>query len=158
MMQEFRIEPHVGIGPILLGAARDDVRAALFSLSFPLRISRGRSDYFCDSSIQVEFGDDDRADFIGCSCCLHYTLTYRGTNVFDVPAEELFALIADNDGSGPHSFNPAEYRFPKQILTLWEADCQYDRLGSEQRSVWGQVGLGNQRYLDDVLRIEGRST
>jgi hypothetical protein len=102
----------------------------------------------------VEFDGDHSAQFIGIACHPAYRLSYRGVNVFDVPANELFALIASFDGSGSHEFNANEYEFPNQIVTLWEADEQYDRLGGEQRPMWGQVGLGNQRYLEAIRKFK----
>lgn len=155
-MHQFQIEPHVGIGPIRLGASREEIRAALLSVGFPLKHTRRALDYFCNSSIQVEFGDDDCADFIGCAYHAAYTLSYRGANVFDTIAKDLFTLIAENDGSGIHTFKDSGYCFPNQIVTLWDADTQYDRLGGEQRPIWGQVGLGNQRYLDAIRQIRSR--
>ena len=44
-----------------------------------------------------------------------------------------------------------------QIMTLWQADTQYDYLGSESRLVWAQVGLGNERYLASISKILRRS-
>ncbi|MNV81898.1 hypothetical protein D3C71_1755930 [compost metagenome] len=75
-----------------------------------------------------------------------FTAIYQGRNVFDTPAKDLFALAADLDASGSHRFNRNEYMFPNQILTLWHADTQYDP--RERRVIWGQVGLGDARYLE----------
>ena len=153
-MHEFQIEPHVGIDPVRLGASRSEARAALSSIGFPLENARGALDYFCEAAIQVEFDEQQRADFIGFSCHQAFTIFYRGVNVFDTPAQDLFAVIAERDGSGAHSFRAAGYCFPSQIMTLWYADSQYDRLGGEQRVIWAQVGLGSSDYLDATRKIE----
>lgn len=102
-------------------------------------------DYFCENSIQVEYYEGT-AGFIGVASHAMFTAIYQGRNVFDTPAKDLFALAADLDVSGSHRFNRNEYMFPKQILTLWDADTQYDPL--ERRAIWGQVGLGDARYLE----------
>ena len=156
-MQELRITPHVGIGPILLGASREAVRSALASIGFALESSLRLLDYFANAAIQVEYGPDERADFIGVSCHGDYSLTYYGTNVFDTIAERVFSIVAARDDSSDHTFDRSGCVFPTQIVTLWEADEQYDRLGGEQRLIWAQVGLGNNRYLDAINAIEARN-
>jgi hypothetical protein len=157
-MKKFSIEPHVGIGPIKLGAERQSVRAALAEAGFPLEdtSASGRVDYFCNASIQIEFDASDCADWIGLSFDKAYELSYEGINVFDVPAAEIFRVIGERDNSGAHEFQEAEYLFPGQIVTLYDADPQYDRLRPEERVIWAQVGIGNQQYLEAVRAIETR--
>ena len=156
-MQELVITPHVGIGPVLLGASRESVRLAVAGIGFPFESSRNALDFFAQASIQVEYGDDDTAEFIG--VCYHrdFTATYHGINVFDIVAPELFAAIASHEVSSVPSFDSNEYVFPDQIVTLWEADEQYDRLGGEQRLVYAQVGVGNHCYLEAIRAIHNRS-
>jgi hypothetical protein len=60
-------------------------------------------------------------------------------------------MVAAAD-SGPHVFDRYEYCSPNQILTLWDADEQYDRQGGEEREVWGQIGIGSKEY---VAAVEG---
>jgi len=115
-------------------------------------------DYFCEHFIQVEYDDDELVHFIGIACHRAYLLTYEGINVFGVPAPQVFAEIAARDGSGVHEYDDAGLVFPNQIVTLWEADEQYDRLGGEQRVIWGQAGLGNRKYLDAINRIQRRGS
>jgi hypothetical protein len=152
-MNELKLEPHLGIGPIRFGESREAVRATLAIAGLPFENSRRASDYFRDAAIQVEFDPFGRVHFIGVACHPSFTLTYHGSDVFDTPAQELFQLIATQDDSGPHQFTKAEYLFPKQIITLWEADEQYDRRGAG-RPIWGQVGLGNQFYLEAIQALE----
>ena len=68
--------------------------------------------------------------------------------------DEHHALIAGRDNSGDWPFDASGFVFPNQIVTLWEADEQYDRLGGEQRPIWALVGLGNQRYLEAVRAVK----
>jgi len=110
-------------------------------------------DFFCDASVQVEYEEDDTASFIGVSFHSSFICTYRGMNVFDTPADALFSLMASFEGDGTeHAYNYSEYVFPKQILTLYDADSQYDRLGGEVRPIWAQVGIGDARYLTAVAK------
>lgn len=154
-MKQLILTPHVGIGPMKLGATRDDIRAALAGIGCPLRTARGSMDYFEGASIQVEYEDDGTASLIGVSSHHDVALLFAGVDLFDKEAEEVFALLARYDGSGAHQFSRFEYIFPDQIVTLFEADPQYDRRGGEARSVWGQIGCGDVRYKDAILKIHG---
>jgi hypothetical protein len=152
-MKELAIICHDSIGPIKLGATRIELRRILDSHDFHLESTKKTMDYFCDASIQVEYEEDDTASFIGISFHRLYTCTYSGRNVFDTPAEELFSLMAAAEGDGTtHTFDDSEYVFPNQILALWDADPQYDRLGGENRSIWAQVGIGDARYLAAIAK------
>ena len=124
------------------------------AIGFPLEHSRHELDFFCESSIQTECGPDGRVWFIGATCSKAFVVRYRGVDAFDVTAQELFRIAADADGSGSHEFDPLEYRFPNQILTLWAADEQYDCRRKGARQVWGQVGLGNDVYVAAVKPLE----
>ena len=146
-----KIEPHVGIGPVRLGAKRNAARAALAEIGMPLEVSKERIDYF--PGIQVEY-TSDLVSFIGVSWNERYVATYHGVDVFDLAAEDLFSSVALHDKTGDHMYNTYDYVFPNQILTLWDADEQYDRIGKETRTVWAQVGLGNDIYLGAVTKVE----
>jgi hypothetical protein len=159
---QLEITPHVGIGPVRFGMTRAEADAALSSLpgATPGRPKGGRSAtimcYF-RASLQIEFDPDGTASFIEVSGDPATLCTYKGRDVFDLPAPELFALFATDDASGPHAFNASEYLFPELIVALWEADEQYDRKGGESRAVYATVGVGDERYLEAIRKIRGRS-
>ena len=155
-MLNLEISPLIGIGPVKLGSLRLEARESLLSAGFPLESSRRSLDYFCNASIQVECGPDDRVRFIGISASERFIATFQSIDVFSRSAEELFSLIADADNSGPHQFITSEYLFPNQIVTLWDADEQYDRQGNESRPVWAQVGIGNESYAAAIAAIRSR--
>ena len=112
-------------------------------------------DFYCDASIQVEYEEDSTVSFIGVSFHFSYKCTYHGVNIFDTPAEEIFSLMAASEDDGSiHTFDDCGYVFPKQILTLYEADSQYDRLGGEVRPIWAQVGIGDARYWEAVKKYQ----
>lgn len=145
---EFSISPHNGVGPIKLGMPKSEVREILSEF---FDSSRDSLDFYFNGSLQVEF-ENDLANFIGLALDESYLVTYNGINVFDVEASELFALISTNEPLS-HSFNQTEYIFPEQIITLWDADEQYDYLGDHQRVVWGQIGLGTKTYMRGVSGV-----
>lgn len=154
-MKHLVLTPHIGIGPMRLGAKREEIRAALAGIGCPLRTARDSMDHFEGASIQVEYEDDGTASFIGVSSHLDVALFFAGEDLFDKEAEEVFALVAGHDHSGAHQFSRFGYIFPEQIVTLYEADPQYDRRGGEVRSVWAQIGCGDTRYKDTILKIRG---
>jgi hypothetical protein len=134
---------------------REAVRSELAAAGMPLADSRESLDYFCDNALQVEYGEDARADFIGVSSSEHLLVTYFDIDVFDTLAEHVFAAIARRETSGVHEYDPLEYLFPQQIVTLWDAADQYDHRGGQQRVIWAQIGVGTERYLSDVRRLAG---
>jgi hypothetical protein len=153
------IRPLEGIGPLRLGESRAAARLALAALGLPLEASRESVDYFCDACIQTECGLDERLWFIGVSAHIvrRFSVRFQGQDVFALSAPELFARMAAADNSGQHEFNVYEYCFPRQILTLWDADAQYDLQGGERRPVWAQVGVGNAAYAAACAAIKGRA-
>ncbi|WP_314409346.1 hypothetical protein [Pseudomonas kuykendallii] len=153
----FEITPLQSIGPVRLGSSRADAREALSALGFTLESSHGASDYFCDASIQTESGSDQNIWFIGVSCSDRFTATFHGKDVFSLSAADVFSLLSGADQSGPHSYTSTEYLFPNQLVTLWDADEQYDYKGQESQPVWAQVGLGNRDYAAAIAAIEGKA-
>lgn len=154
-MIEMEIRPHEGVGPVRLGATRAEARAAMALIGLPLGSTRGDSDYYCDSSIQIEHDPEQRVWFVGVSHSRKYRALYLGHDVFRLDARELFSLVARADLSGPHRYTSDEYCFPNQILTLWAADEQYDYEGPERIPVWAQVGVGNALYAAAVAELSG---
>jgi hypothetical protein len=148
------LKPHKSIGPILLGAKRQDVRSSLSAAGLPLQVERKRLDFFALSCIQVEYEEDDTASFIGVASDKNIELIYYGTDLFDIDAEISFRHIAEHESNQNHDFTDLEYIFPDQIISLWEADTQYDRKGGERRMVWGQIGIGDDRYLAAIPKIK----
>lgn len=150
----FEIVPGIGIGPVKLGMSRDEVIDVLGASNHSN--TKGSSATFYDYSFQVEF-TDGKVSFIGVSQHPSYQLNYLGRNAFDIESKELFSLISNRE-SASHKYTDTEYVFPDQIITLWDADHQYDRLGGEERSVWAQIGLGSKVYLDDINRITNKDS
>lgn len=146
---QFEINPHIGIGPVKLGMSREEVKAALGAKNHSH--SEGELDYYFENAFQIEFVDN-KADFIGVSDEPDYTVTYEGVNVFDTQAKKLFEIINANEDQ-PQTFDGYECLFLNQIITLWDADEQYDRMGAESRKVWAQIGVGSKNYLQAVLSL-----
>ena len=141
------------MGPVKLGMSPSEVSEALAPLPGALErhASRGETDYFFNNALQVEYGADGKVHFIGasfhpgCGC----TFSLMGRDPWRMAAQELFAFLAELDG-GDHQFTATEYLFPRIIVTLWEADLDYDHLGGQSRPVFAEVGVGNAAYLEAI--------
>jgi hypothetical protein len=141
------ILPGIGIGPIHFGMGVKQVVQELKQIGLT-----GNGTYFgADNAVQVEY-TDKKVSFIGLAHSPAFQATLFGMDVFDTGAEEIFAKVAARE-SQPHTFDRGEYVFPDSIVTLWEADEQYDPKGLG-RQMWGQVGLGNDVYLEGIRALE----
>ncbi len=150
MTMRFEISPHDGIGPVKLGMSSADVRNALGEDN--LSSSKERIEKYFDRAIDVEF-IDGCVSFIGVGFHQSYELSYKGINPFDVSALELFEIIAGHESS-THTYNEYEYRFPDQLITLWNAHRQYGKPGEEDRVIWAQIGIGSGECLDAIAMSE----
>ena len=139
------LTPTKSIGPIELGMTRDEVRSVMEHAGYPFCYEKKTMDYFFENSIQTEY-EDGTVSFIGIACDQRIELIYKGKDLFDLSAKEVFELIADSEKEN-HQYNENEYLFPDQITTLWEADSQYDKKRNEERVAWAQIGIGDERHL-----------
>ena len=146
------IEPGIGIGPIKFGMSREEAQSVI-GIKNHSGSGKNTEKYF-SYSVDVEF-TDNKVSFIGVSQDKNYSLLYKGFDPFDMEAAELFELVSQHE-SGEHVFDDSQYIFPDQIITLWDADEQYDRKGGEERKVWAQIGLGSNVYLEAIQRITRR--
>lgn len=153
---QFAIQEHGGVGPIKLSMTRSQVNDSLSA--FPEnglnQTSRPTIDYAFGNSLQIEYDDDGHAQFIGVSFYngCGYEYTFHGRHISEYSAQELFQVLADLDGNADHKFNESEYYFPNIMMTVWDADSQYDYMGGKSRPVYCQVGVANKRYHDAIDR------
>jgi hypothetical protein len=147
------ITPGNGVGPIRFGMSREAARAAMAEIGMTLARARKRVDFFGDeNSIQAEY-IDDTASFIGVSCGEQFSCSIYDVDPFDTLAEDLFRLLAKRDGTDVVTYNTTEHCFRTTVVTLYEADEQYDHRGGQRRQVWSQIGVGDARYLAAIDAI-----
>jgi hypothetical protein len=147
------IAPGDGVGPIRFGMPRAAVQGAMAELGMELARAKPRTDFFGDeNAIQVEY-IDDTASFIGVFCGECFSCSIYDVDPFDALAQDLFQLLAKHDGSDGAAFNSTEHCFRNTIVTLYEADEQYDHKGGQSRQVWSQIGVGDARYLAAIDAI-----
>ena len=151
-MPRFEIKPNVGVGPVLLGMTREQVRKTLDACTDVDQESHPTLDYAFGNSLQVEYDSNGNAHFIGVgyfnSCGCDYE--FYGRHIGDYTSREIFKLLADLDG-GDHIYDPESYFFPRIMMNVWEADEQYDYRGGESNPVYGQIGIANREYRNNTL-------
>jgi hypothetical protein len=155
-MKEFEILPRKGFGPLILGKSQDWCRGALKSIGFPVTSSRRFIDRADAGCIALEYDSDWNLQHIGLGVSEQFIARYEGVDVFDLPAPDLFALVAERDGTGEHTYDPLGYTFRGQIVALWEADEQYDRRRGKTRPIYGSFGVGNDIYLKAIDEIPAK--
>lgn len=95
-MINLHIEPGQGAGEIKLGMTREEARALMAKLGYPLCYEKESLDYFCKNAIQLEYSDN-KIRFIGISDEEEIECNYCGVDVFDTEASELFKLLASKE-------------------------------------------------------------
>jgi len=122
-----------------------------------LRSDHGSSDYFASgNAIQVEFDDRGCAWFIGANSTPGFRLLFHGVDLFNTPAAEVFELFCKSEVGPVPPFGDGGYTFCNQVVTLWEADEQYDHHasdGASTRPVWAQIGIGTPDYLSAIRKV-----
>jgi hypothetical protein len=134
---------------------RERVRAELGAIGVPFSHERRELDYLDKSNaLQVEY-QDGTACFIGAAQSPGFSMDIYGIDPFDTKATDLFRLLAER-AAEPAQFDPVEHCFRSTIVTLYDPSTQYDRKGGGRRRIWGQIGVGDPRYLAAVDAIRAR--
>lgn len=161
----FEIAPHAGILPIRLNMSADEILQTMQALgqertlirdnvsifkNLGLEPPKGISEthFYIENSMQIEFDNDDRATFIGIMPHSDIRVNILSIDVFNIPAKDCFKGIVKAYGIEGISYCENEVLFPKQILTLWNADPQHE-LSGQRFPVWGQIGVGTKTYLEN---------
>lgn len=149
---KLELTPHLGIGPILLGMTRPEITAEMRSYGLKITSTAHGHLYFLENSLMAEFQPDGTASFIRVAPHQDLELTFQGVNLFKTHADEVFKLFEAHEGETATNVDQHEHVFPKQIVTLWDPDAQYD-LNGETIPVWGQIGIGNAQYMADCAAL-----
>ena len=155
----FEIEPPHGVGPILFGMFRPDVAEIMSRIGGGAPKKKGRTtDCYFGNAFRPSFNDQGLVEFIGVSSNPAHEFMFKGIDVFDVAADELMEHIRQFDQPDPElSKQGNEYFFPQLILSLWEADEQYDHKGGQERPMFGEVGVGTPGHLEAIRAIKRRA-
>jgi hypothetical protein len=151
-MPDYIVQPLVGVGPVLLGMSRDEVRRAMPEPAKPFRkgrTSRHETDAFHKSAFQVYYGGDQpTVEYIELSGGSVVRAFYRDIDVFATPADEVVAHVcrdSEFDHSSPEI--PYSYLFRGLQLSLWRPTIQKSDSDTDGR-YFSTIGIGKRGYYD----------
>ena len=146
----FDITPLVGVGPVLLGVRRADVRNVM---SEPLREffkgtgARHATDAFHNSAFQVHYsGDLPIVEFIELCRGGEIEACFDGIDLFALDATTVVARVTEQ-----HAFDERDpelgyaYVFPDLELALWRPHIPDDE--SDDGRFFSTVGIGRRGYF-----------
>jgi hypothetical protein len=147
----YEIVPNVGIGPVRLGASRDDVRAGMGTMprrfmktsqsEHPTEAWGGFHVYYRGSSPTVEFIEVARSN--------EFVALYEGVDVHRTKAEELVAYISrDTPFDGRNRDLGYSYVFPAIELSLWR-EAMPESADDPDGQFFEAVGLGIRGYFSN---------
>lgn len=139
--------PEDGLLPFKLDATLDEVLAVAKEAGLAPSHQEPGVVYFVENAIHIEF-IAGKAIFVGVAPHPDIRLIFNTRDLLRRPAAEVFDTLARRE-TEEHLFDDTEYVFPDQKITLWDADPQYNLTGGGV-SMWGQIGVGNQRYMDAI--------
>ncbi len=147
-MNEFKVIPHKGIGPVDLGMTREQVRAVLgapshedaarekWGISFPAK------DYVLNNAFQVSYDSEMNVEFIEAGSDPAFEVTIDGVPVHSSSPETVLAAIrehAEPDESDDEY--PTNQLFPDLELSLFREHGERDRFDA--------IGISVRGYRDD---------
>lgn len=149
-MAEYVVQSHVGVGQILFGMTRDEVRSLMGGLPVTFHRSVAEDpaiDAFFQTSFQISYDNDDRVEFIELARDPTLTVLYKGHDVFMLTAEELVQLVSQD---APYDPNDPElgfsYTFLDLDIALWRATVPEDEDDPDGR-FFDSISVGRQGYF-----------
>ena len=146
----FDVIPLVGVGPVLLGMRREEVRAAMRAPPKEFRKSSGSvhtTDAFHSSAFQVFYsGVVPVVEFIELSRGSEIEAVFNGIELFTTPADELVSKISLRT-----AFDPSDpelgysYVFPELQLAFWRPHVPDD--DELDGHFFSTVGIGVPGYF-----------
>ena len=150
-MPDYTIQPFVGVGPVLLGMSRDEVRQAMMEQPKPFRKTKDRyeADAFHQSAFQVFYdGEQPTVEYIELSGGSIVRAFFRELDVFATPADEVVAHISriaafdETERELPYS-----YIFRGLQLSLWRPTLPESATDTDGR-YFSTIGIGRKGYYD----------
>ena len=91
-MVEFQIQPHIGVGPVRLGASREQVHAALGNPAS----AQGNREMFLDGFF-VDYDDSGMVEFIQLARSSRFRGVFHGVCLHEVSAEQALEAVSHVD-------------------------------------------------------------
>lgn len=156
----YGVIPLKGIGPVLLGMSREEVRSVMGIPieSYRETCTRTLIDVYHKGGFRVFYDEDDRVEYIELSSLDDsFTAVYKGKEVFQTKAEDLVDFISQDAPFDPEYPEPGcLYVFPQLELSLWRPFLPEDESDPEGQ-YFSAIGIAKQGYWSITYRgIGGR--
>ncbi|MDF3001344.1 MAG: hypothetical protein K0Q48_1463 [Bacillota bacterium] len=148
--------PNQGIKDISFGMPRSEVRQKMKELygitEFAVR--NKETECYFDSSLQFSYGENDTLSFIEVAAAPPVYVIIFGIRTWEISGTELLSLLSEKDSINieisEEGSNPI---FKKMHVALWDLDEQYDHIGNQTTPKWGSIGIGDERYYNEICKI-----
>ena len=143
----YSVEPHIGVRPVLLGMARDAVRAAMLAAGhLHVEDTHAARDLFHRNSFQVFYDLGGIAEYIELSSSAEFLATFQGERILELSADDAVRLVTQTATYSTTDWELGwSYVFPALDLSLWRPVIE----GDEGRS-FATVGVGRLGYYANV--------
>ena len=144
-MPVYELEPHGGVGPVRLGASRDEVRSAVSDPPDPFRKDPSdpyEVDAFDSLGLHVHYaGDRPAVEFIEASEAEGVSITLGGTDLLRQSAAAVVAVLASRS-SVVEEEEGSSFVAPALDVSLWRS--------SPDDEAFESVGVGAIGYFGGV--------
>ena len=145
MAEILDVEPHVGIGPLRLGAPRREAHFALPALPTALATEPGApvAEAWHDFALQAFFDEEDRIEYLEVERGDELRPRLLGAFVLDLPCEDALAVL---EGHALGEERPEGLVVPDLDLLLWRPREE------SAEHCFAAVGVGVPGYLERRYR------
>jgi hypothetical protein len=143
----YRIEPHIGVGPVRLAMTRNEARAAMLASSQSCQEDpHAKRDLYHRNAFQVFYDATETVEYIELSRGGDFDATFAGERILEIPADDAVRFV---ESFAPYSTSDPElgwsYVFPALDLSLWRPVT-----GGEEGRTFATVGVGRAGYYAGV--------
>lgn len=152
----YEVIPLKGIGPVLLGMSREEVRSVM---GMPIRSYKKTrdactlTDVYHEGCFQVFFDEHERVEYIELSSPDDlFIAVYKGKGVFQTKADDLVDLISEDAPFDPEAPEIGyAYVFPQLELSVWRPVLPHDENDLEGQ-YFSTIGIGKRGYYSSRYR------
>lgn len=140
-MSHFKIEPHVGVGPIKLGMTKAQVESVIGNSRFE---SNNRAEFV--SGFFINFDTEGKVEFIELANSDEFEALYKGVNLHKLKANDALSIVLKED-----SYDASDpelgysYIFKKLQMSLWRGIVPEDESDIDGQ-YFEAVGIGRENY------------
>lgn len=141
-MQKFQITPNVGVGPIKLGMAKEEVCSIFGKPEF---VNQERICFL--SGFMVHFDENGFVEFIELARSNQFVATFEGLDLHAALAKDVIELVTKYDDFDKEDPEPGHsFIFQKLQLSLWRSVVPEDSEGTDGQ-YFEAVGIACNNYF-----------